>query len=719
MDQTFTAASHHDILALLVQLTILLFTARVMGEIAQRLGQPSVVGEILAGIVLGPSLLSGLVPALGYWIVPHSEVQGYLLEMVSLIGVMFLLLITGLETDLILIRQKARSAIGIALGGLILPLILGFGLGQILPETLLVSPDDRLVFSLFMAISLAISAIPVVAKVLIDLNLTRRDIGQTLIAAAMIDDTTGWIILSVIIGLASGTVITVGTVGQSIVVVLAFMILSLTVGRWLISRSLSYVQNNLQMRDKVLWLVVLYMFAWGAIGQYLGIEALLGAFVVGIVFSQIPQLNPDIIHKLESITFGIFAPIFFAVAGLKVNALSLLTPELLGITLFVIAVAILCKLVGVYVGARTIGGTDHWSAVFFGAGLNARGSIGIIVANIGLTLGIFNQDMFSITVVMAVVTSLMSPFVMKWAVRNIVPEQEELNRLQREEAAQDNLIANVRRVLLPVRIRPNISPSQMIEAHILEQISRQSDIALTLMTVSSAENQANSNECLNRVAELFSVDNITRKVAIGDDPAKLILEEANKDYDLMILGASEKRANADVLFTPVADTIIRLSPCPVMIVQGHQEHKREDWVPEKILVPSNGSQASRRAAEVAYAIINDKEVQDVTVLHVVEENRSNYNLDASGTLLERQKQTAVEGVNKLRDIGVMQEVNVDARVEVGSEPETVILEMARRHNMDLIILGTHVSVGSERLYLGPRVERILNNASCPVIVMNT
>src|SRR5690606_15723054 len=153
------------------------------------------------------------------------------------------------------------------------------------------------------------------------------------------------------------------------------------------------------------------------------------------------------------------------------------------------------------------------------------------------------------------------------------------------------------------------------------------------------------------------------------------------------LGASEKRANADVLFTPVADTIIRLAPCPVMIVQGHQAHRRDDWVPDQIMVPSNGSQASRRAAEVAYAIINDKEEQHVTVLHVVEENRSNYNLDASGTLLERQKQTAIEGVNKLRDIGVMQDLNVSARVEVGAEPETVILEMARKHNMDLIILG--------------------------------
>ncbi|MGJ3239806.1 MAG: cation:proton antiporter [Anaerolineae bacterium] len=718
MDQVFTAASHHDILALLIQLTILLLTARVLGEISQRLGQPSVVGEILAGIVLGPSLLSGFVPMFGEWIIPQTDVQGYLLEMVSLIGVMFLLLITGLETDLALIRQKAQSAIGIALGGLLLPLALGFGLGQLLPDNLLVSSEDRLVFALFIATSMAISAIPVVAKVLIDLKLTRRDIGQTIIAAAMIDDTTGWIILSVVIGLASGATITLGSVAQSIITVLAFMILSLTVGRWVISRALGYVQNNLQMRDKVLSFVVLLMFAWGAIGQALHIEALLGAFVVGIVFSQIPQLNPDIIHKLESITFGIFAPIFFAVAGLKVDMLSLLSPDLLMILAVVTIIAIISKLVGVYVGARTIGGSDHWSAIFFGAGLNARGSIGIIVANIGLTLGILNQDMFSIIVVMAVITSLMSPAVMKWAVHHIEPERAELERLRREEFNQDNLMINVRRVLLPIRMREATSPSQIIEARVLDQISAHSDISLTLLTVCRPDEQAKSNEFLNKLAELFTVESITKRVIVSDDPVDSILNEAKNDYDLMILGASEKQKTNDseTLFSPTIDILVRAAPCPTMLVQSKQMYF--NWKPRHILVPSNGSQASRRAAEVAFALVGETE-QEITILHVVEENQSTHNLDSSGTLLKRQKQIALEGVENLREVGEMQGVKAKALVEVGAEPETVILQTAHENEMDLIILGTHVSVGSDRLYLGPRVERILNNTECPVIIINT
>ena len=149
--EVFTAAPHHDVLTLVIQVSILLFTARALGELAQRLGQPAVIGEILAGIVLGPSLLSSFFPFIGEWLVPQTKVQGYLLEVVSMIGVMFLLLITGLETDLALIRRHARTALGAAGGGLIIPFATGFLLGLYLPDFLLADPEQRLVFALFIA----------------------------------------------------------------------------------------------------------------------------------------------------------------------------------------------------------------------------------------------------------------------------------------------------------------------------------------------------------------------------------------------------------------------------------------------------------------------------------------------------------------------------------------------------------------------------------------
>ncbi len=724
MSQPFTAASHHDVLVLLVQLAVLLLTARLLGELASRLGQPTVVGEILAGILLGPSLLSGLVPALGEWLVPHTEVQGYLLETISMLGVMFLMLITGLETDIGLIRRQARSAVGIALGGLVLPLALGFLLGQLLPDDLLVDPQQRFVFALFLATAMAISAIPVIAKVLIDLGLTRRDIGQTIIASAMIDDTVGWIILSIVIGIASSGAVSAGGVLQSVLSVLALMLVSFTLGRWLVRRLLNLTQERLKIRDKILSLVVLLMFVWGAFSQALGLEALLGAFVIGIVFSTMPKVNPDVIHTLESITFGIFSPIFFAVAGLKVSAMHLLEPRLILITAVIIGVATLCKFAGVYTGARVVGKNDHWTALFYGAGLNARGSMGIIVASIGLSLNVLTQDMFSMIVVMAVITSLMAPFIMRWALTRIQPDAQEQVRLRHEELRRDSLIANAHRVLMPTRRSSSgvASTVQQIEARILDKIHAQSPLALTLLTVTPPQEGADGSRFLDSLSSLFAPVLTTKKVLAGDNAGDLILNEAKKDYDLLVLGAPQGRRSSEVLFTPLVDYVMRLAPCPTILVHGRD--LPENWEPRRILVPTNGSAAARRAAEVAFALAAGSETQEnrenceVLVLRVVEKNLSDIYFDTGGTVVTRQMHIAESAVEQLREIGTMHGVLTCTEVTVNREPEPAIIEAALRHNIDLIVLGTSVSAASDRLYLGPRVERILNNAPCPVIVVN-
>lgn len=716
MEQPFTAASHHDILVLLVQLAALLFTARLLGELAQRLNQPTVVGEILAGVLLGPSLLSGFFPVIGEWLIPHTPVQGYLLEVVSLLGVMFLLLITGLETDLPLIRHQAGSAVSVAVGGLLLPLALGFALGMFLPDSLLVNPNDRVLFALFMATAMSISAIPVIAKVLLDLNLMRRDIGQTIIAAAMIDDTTGWIILSIVIGLVSGATISVTSVALSILSVLGFFVLSLTVGRFLISRLLNITIGRFRIANRALSFTVLLMFIWGAISQAIGLEALLGAFVVGIVLSTLPQLSTDITHTLEKIALGIFAPIFFAVAGLKVNAARLLDPQLFGVAILVIVVATIGKMVGVYVGARVLGKRDHWSALFFGAGLNARGSMEIIIATIGLSLGILTQDMFSIIVVMAVTTSLMAPTLLRWTLTHIPPDPAEQARLEREALQESSLVPNIHRVLLPVRPRSASGPAQRIEARLLERLNAKSGLDVTLMTVTPTNGRSEINRYLDEVADLFSDQAITKRIVTGTQPADQILNEVNNGYDLLVLGAPDGQSTSEILFNPVVDFLMRTAPCPTLLVQG--EHSDPNWTPRRILVPSNGSLAARRAAEIAFALITDP-TDEVIVLQVVEVSPNGQSLDATGALTERQVRSAELSLAQLQTLGEAQGVFTATRVQVGIQPDELILATARDLHADLIVLGTNVSVGSDRLYLGPRVERILHNAPCPVVVLNT
>ncbi len=718
--EVFSAAPHHDIFLLVLQIAILLLAARTFGEIATRLGQPSVIGEILAGIILGPSLLAGVFPAFGELIIPQTETQGYLLEVMALLGAMFLLLITGLETDIQLIKRHAKTAISVSFGGISVTFITGFFLGQYLPDFLLADPDERLVFSLFVATAMAISAIPVIAKVLMDMNLMRRDIGQTILAAGMSDDTIGWILLSVVAGIAAGEAVTTGTVLTTVGSVLAFLVISFTLGRWLVRKLLTYVQDEVVSGDRLLSLVIILTFLWGAITQLLNLEAILGAFIMGILFGMMPRLPEEVINKLESIALGIFAPIFFAVAGLKVNILNLFDPTLIVITLVVIAIATLGKVVGTYTGARLVGKKDHWTALSFGAGLNARGAMEIIIATIGLRLGILSQDMFSIIVVMAIATSLMAPFALRAVLKRVTIGEEEKLRLEKEELEAGSMVADIHRILLPVRTRESSSTEQQniqsTEAQLLDLIGQDTDISLTLFTVTSNENKTQCERYLSELSNYFTLHEVVIKVVVSKDSGNAIIEESKKDYDLIVLGATEKQEDKKHLFSPVVDYITRLAPCPTLIVQAGAIPK--NWEPQRILIPTNGSTAARNAAELGFFIAKSDKNKEVLVLNVMMDDlRPVQNIKES--TIENRNQFANDSVNELKRLGKAFGVQTEAMVEKGESPEAKIHQVATENDIDLIIVGTNIRPGTNRLYLGQRVENILESSPCPVLVFNT
>lgn len=719
--EVFSAAPHHDVFLLVFQIGILLLSARVLGEVATRLGQPSVIGEILAGILLGPSLLAGIFPGFGELIIPQTATQGYLLEVISLLGAMFLLLITGIETDIELIKRHAKTAVSVSFGGIAVTFISGFFLGQHLPDFLLADPNERLVFSLFVATALAISAIPVIAKVLMDMNLMRRDIGQTILAAGMSDDTIGWILLSIVAGIAAGDAVTTGSVLTTVGSVLAFLVFSFTLGRWIVKKLLVFVQDEVVSGDRLLSLVIILTFLWGAITQLLNLEAILGAFIMGILFGTMPRLPEEVINKLVSLALGIFAPIFFAVAGLKVNILNLFDPTLLLITFVVIGVATLGKVIGTYAGARLFGGKDHWTSLSFGAGLNARGAMEIIIATIGLRLGILSQDMFSIIVVMAIATSLMAPFALRWVLSKVKIGKEEQKRLDREELEADSLVADIHRVLLPVRARMDSASQkkaiQSTEAQILELIGRDSKLSITLLTVITAqEDKADCEKYLVQLSESFDHDEVVKKVVVSNAAGDAIIEEAQKDYDLVILGATEQTDDDNYLFSPIVDYIARLSPCPTLIVQAGSVP--EEWHPNNILIPTNGSNASKNAAELGFFIAKSDENKKVIALNVImNEHRSVQTVKER--YIKKRKKFANETVQELQKLGTAYGVNTVPMVQEGQTPEEVIERISKTNKVDLIIVGTNIRPGSNRLYLGPRVENILQSAPCPVLVFNT
>ena len=215
----------------IAELAILLLVGRGLGEIMQKLGQPAVMGQLLGGVLLGPSVLGAALARRRATLFPQTVEQKSMINAVSQLGILMLLLLTGMETDLRLVRRVGRAAIAVAAAGVALPFICGFALGEMLPDSILPDPQSRFVTALFLATALSISSIKIVAMVVREMNFMRRDLGQIIVASAIMEDSSGWIIIAISFGLASSGTIDLRSVSFAIFGTLVFLAVSLTIGR--------------------------------------------------------------------------------------------------------------------------------------------------------------------------------------------------------------------------------------------------------------------------------------------------------------------------------------------------------------------------------------------------------------------------------------------------------------------------------------------------------
>ncbi|HEX9855595.1 MAG TPA: cation:proton antiporter [Acidimicrobiia bacterium] len=716
-----TPSPHDQVLQLVIQLAILLGVARLLGEVARRFRQPAVVGEILAGVLLGPSVAGALAPALASNWIPATVEQGRLLEVVALLGAMLLLAVTGLETDVPLIRRRAGSAVGIAAGGLVLPFAAGLALGGVFPEDLVGDPSRRLLFAFFLATALAVSAIPVLASILLELGMMRRNVGQAMLAAGMIDDLIGWTVLGVVVALANeGT--GVGALTATALTVGGFVAATIFVAPRLVGSAVRAVHSAGGSSHRFLSLALVLVFGWSALSQALHLEPVIGAFAMGVLLGRTKRLPVATIESIEALAFGVFAPIFFAVAGLKVDVGSIASTRLALLTLLVLGVAIVGKVAGAYLGARFLSRADNASALAYGIGLSARGAIGIVVATVGLSLEILTPEVFSMIVVMAVATSLMTPPALKAVLHRIAPDEDEAVRLRRESAEAAGMAGRVRRVLLTVRPRSEPGSAVDVQAAILDRLAEDVGLAVTVAAVaepgeaSSAEASAAdvsaAEDAVRRMADrLAAAQDVTTKVLSGD-PVTSIITEAAKGYDLVVLGATEATAPA-ALFGSAVDEIVRMVAVPALLVRGGSAP--EGWLPRHILVPVDGTAAAIRAAELAFAIAGRE--AKVTVLHAVQDLSPVVSVSDTGPM--RRLDMGHQVVAAVRAIGDSLGVETEGLVEFSPEPEVAILTVAASIGADLVVLSTAARTGTSRLFLGPRVERILAECTCAVAVLNS
>lgn len=425
--------SAHGMLIFLLQLSALLALALVMGRLATKLRMPAVVGELLAGVLIGPSILGHLSPGMWNWLFPSQIEQAHLLDAVAYFGVLLLVGITGAHLDLNLVRRRGVTAAKVSLSGLVIPLGLGIAVGFLLPAVLLPDTTTRPTFAMFLGVAMCVSAIPVIAKTLLDMKLIHRNVGQLALAAAMVDDAVGWFLLSVVSAMALGRVD-----GWNVVVTLgalvAFVLVAAVLGRPLVRAVFRLAGRSADSGPSAATAVVVILVG-ATCTHALGLEAVFGAFVAGALMGAPGMgkvLPPERLAPLRTFVMWIAAPIFLATAGLRVDLVVLADPTILLAAVAVLSVAIIGKFVGAYIGG-SLSRLTRRESLALGASMNARGVVEVVVALAGLRLGVLNTTTYTIIVLVAVITSLMAPPILAKIVAGIdQTAEEDLRRTDQE-----------------------------------------------------------------------------------------------------------------------------------------------------------------------------------------------------------------------------------------------------------------------------------------------
>ena len=417
-----TSAASFDLPLLLIQIIVILVAARLTGAFVRRLGQPQVVGEMIAGIALGPSVLGAQAPHLAALLFPAGSL-GFL-NTLSQIGLVVFMFLVGLELDPKIVRERGRSALVISHASIVAPFLLGATLAIVLYPTLAGSRVTFTGFALFMGAAMSVTAFPVLARILTERRLTRTPIGALAIACAAIDDVTAWCILAAVVvivratgsGVATGVPLWVALGGSA-----AYVAFMLTGGR----RALRILETRYAARGRVtqdmIAVLMLATLASAWITERLGIHALFGAFLVGAVAPKSDDFVHAVLERFEDMMVVLLLPLFFAFTGLRTEITLIDGAGAWLVCAMVTAVAVIGKVGGSAIAARVT--AMPWrDAAVIGLLLNTRGLMELVILNIGLDIGVISRELFAMMVLMALATTFMTTPLVTWLLRALQRE---------------------------------------------------------------------------------------------------------------------------------------------------------------------------------------------------------------------------------------------------------------------------------------------------------
>lgn len=405
--------TEHHLLLFLLQVLLLLGLARGFGELCSRYGQPRLVGEILVGILVGPTLLGRIAPALYLSLFPQEPVQLAMLETVAWFGVLFLLLETGLEVDVSSVWRLRGPSLRIGIVGVLVPLALGFSASLALPVRYLPGEEQRIIFALFLGTAMAISAMVIITRVLRDLDLIKTELGLLTLLGYAVNDVFAWVLFSLVLAAGTHGSTDLRWLGVVLVLTLAFTGLALTLGHRLAGDSIRLIGEKMPGQPgAILSFVVCLGLASGAITGALGLTALLGFFLAGIMAGE-ARLPERVRGVLSEMVHAIFVPLYFAGIALHVDFFRNFD---LGLVAFVTAISIAGKFLGAWIGALGTG-LSRQDRTSIGIAFTPSGVTGIVVASVALEAGILTIPVFVALVISAIISSLLVGPWLTWSIR--------------------------------------------------------------------------------------------------------------------------------------------------------------------------------------------------------------------------------------------------------------------------------------------------------------
>jgi K+:H+ antiporter len=737
------------------QIVALVSCGRLVGELMERVGQPAVMGQLIGGMLLGPSVLGALWPGLQHALFPPAAGQKAMLDAVSQLGILLLLLLTGMETDLSVIRRARRTAGAVSLAGIAIPFACGLIVGEWLPEAALPDPHKRFITALFLGTALSISSVKIVALLVRELGFLRRTVGQVIVAAAIIDDTIGWIIMSVTFGLALHGSIDVGSVTRSLAGTILFLIISFTLGRRIVFLLIRWANDRFVSELAAVTMIIVVTGVMALITDAIGVHTILGAFVAGILVGQSPILTRHIDEQLRGLIVALFMPIFFGMAGLSANLRALASGDLLLLTIGLIIIASIGKFVGAVLGGR-IAGLTLAESLAVGSGMNARGSTEVIIASFGLSMGALSQNLFTAIVTMAIVTTMVMPPMLRWAVARLPMDAEERDRLEREDMEARGFVSNLERLLVAVDASYNGQLASRL-AGLLAGVRRipttalRFDHATAAQALPGTEQQTEPNSAvLTELAQSRDqattagdtpeppgrAADITIRIEEPGTTEKAISEEARKGYGLFFVGR-EPASNGNRFTERITRTAVSFGgPVAIAIARGEHRKPRDRAVapaqddsrrdraaanhpePLHILVPVTGTLISRRGAELAIALAEASRGH-VTALHVAGSSSTKTRLWQTRLGAAFASDITVDAtLREVIDLGRVYGVQVRGAVRSRRTPENAIIREIRNGSYDLVVMGVSPRPG-DQLFFGEIPADLLERAPCSLLFVAT